>query len=148
MMIMAMLQQIAQTKSHHQAYQQDTEIKILTKDNVIDPHLGVTIEIGTITMAIKTGIGLAGQDPIHAVIATGVPLQVPHEEVIVGPITDPHTAAHHITEVQAHTATDKTPHTADPHHTEVFSRECSRSRPHTSQKHHHKTSARLSYSSD
>ena len=28
--------------------------------------------IGTITVTIKTGIGLAGQDPIHAVIDTGV----------------------------------------------------------------------------
>ena len=115
-----MLQQIAQTKSHHQVYQQDTEIIILTQDNVIDPHLGITIAIGTITMTIETGIGLAGRDPIHAAIDTGLTVPVTHEEVTQGPITNPHAAAHHITEVQAHTTTDETPHTADPHHAEVF----------------------------
>ena len=61
---MAMLQWIAQTKFHHQAYQQDTEITILTQEDVIDPHLKITIIIGTIPMTIKTGIGLAGPDPI------------------------------------------------------------------------------------
>ena len=120
MMIMAMSQQIAHTKSHHQAYQQDTEITILTQDTVIDPHLRITIKIGTITMTIETGIGLAGQDPIHAVIDMGVTVVVTHEEVILGPITDLHATAHHITEAQAHTTTAETPHTADPHHTEVF----------------------------
>ena len=69
-MIMSMLQQIAQTKCHCQAYQQDTEIPTLTQDNVIDPHLQITTEIGTITMTIETGIGLAGLDPIHTVTMT------------------------------------------------------------------------------
>ena len=118
-MIMATSQQIAQTKSHHQAYQQDTEITILTQDNVIDPHLGITIAIGTITMTIKTGIGLAGPDPTHAVTDTGVTVTMTHEEVILGPITDPYATVHHITEAQAHTTTDERPHTADPHHAEV-----------------------------
>ena len=86
---------------------------------MIDPHPRITIEKGTITMTIKTGIGLAGQDPIHAVIATGVPVEVPYEEVLLGPITNPHAATHHATEAQAHTATSKTPHTADTHHAEV-----------------------------
>ena len=119
-MIMAMLQQTAQTKYHHQAYQQDTAITILTQDDVIDPHLGIPIKIGTITMTTETGIGLAGPDPIHTIIDTGVTVAMTHEEVILGLITNPHATAHHIREVQAHTATDKTPHTADPHHTEVF----------------------------
>ena len=87
-MIIVTLQQIAQTKSHHQAYQQDTEITILTQDDMIDPHLRITIKIGTITVTIETGICLAGPDPIHAVIATGVPVEMPHEEVILGPIMD------------------------------------------------------------
>ena len=86
---------------------------------MIDPHLRITIKIGTITMTIETGIGLAGQDPIHAVIATGVPVEVPHEEVILGPITNPHATADHATEAQAHTITNETPHTADPRHAEV-----------------------------
>ena len=119
-MIMAMSQQIAQTKSHHQEYQQNTEITIVTQDDMIDPHLGITIEIGTITVTIKTGVGLAGQDPIYTVIDTEVTVAMTHKEVILGPITDPHTTAHHVTQTQAHTATNKTPHTADPHCTEVF----------------------------
>ena len=67
-------------------------------------------------MTIKTGIGLAGQDPIHAVIDTGVTVAMTHEEVILGPTTNPHSTAHPVTEAQAHTATNETPHTADPHH--------------------------------
>ena len=119
-MIMATLQQIAQTKSHHQVYQQDTKITILTQDNVMDPHLGITIEIGTITMTIETGIGLAGQDPIHAVIDTGVTVAMTHKEVILGPITNRHATAYHVTEAKHIPLTNETPHTADPHHTEVF----------------------------
>ena len=61
-----------------------------------------------------------------------------HKEVILGPITNTHPTAHHITEAQAHTITDKTPHTADPHHPGVF-QDCRRSRPHTLHKHPHKT---------
>ena len=55
-----MLQQIAQTKSHHQVHQQGTEITVLTQDDTIDPHLVITIEIGTIMMINETDIGLAG----------------------------------------------------------------------------------------
>ena len=88
---------------------------------MIDPYLGITIEMGTITMTIETGIGLAGPDPIHAVIGTGVTVAMTHEEVVLGPITNSHATAHHVTEAQAHTTTDETPHTADPHHAEVFS---------------------------
>ena len=59
-MSMTVLQQIAQTKSHHQVHQQGTEITVPTQDDAIDPHLAITIEIGTITMIIETDIGLAG----------------------------------------------------------------------------------------
>ena len=59
-MNMAMLQQIAQTKYHHQAHQQGTEVTIPTQDDVIDPHPTITIEIGTITMITGTDTGLAG----------------------------------------------------------------------------------------
>ena len=71
-------------------------------------------------MTIRTGIGLAGQHPIHAVIDTGVTVAMTHEEVILGTITDPHATAHHIIEAQTHTASSETPHTADPCHAEVF----------------------------
>ena len=114
-MIMATSQQIAQTKSHHQAYKPDTETTIITQDNVIGPPLGITIKIGTITMTIEISIDLAGEDPV-----TGVTVTVTHEEVALGPITNPHATAHHVTEAQTHTATNETPHAADPHHAEVF----------------------------
>ena len=88
---------------------------------MIDPHLAITIKIGTITVIIRRDIGLADRDPIPKVIATGIAVEVTHEGVIPGPITDPHTAAHHATETQVHTTTEETLHTEDPHHTEVFS---------------------------
>ena len=118
-MIMAMSQQIAQTQSHHQAYQEDTDITILTQDDMIDQHLRIATGIGTITVTIETGIGLAGPDPIHGVTDTRVTITVTHEEVTLSPITDPHATAHHSTEAQAHTTTDETLHTADLHHAEV-----------------------------
>ena len=78
------------------------------------------INVASITRTIETGIGLAGPDPIHTVIDTGVTVTMTHEEVILGHITDSHATAHHVTEVPAHTATNDIPHTADLHHTEVF----------------------------
>ena len=59
-MNISMSQQIAQTKSHHQVHVQGTEIPILTQDATIDPHLTMTIKIGTIIMIIETDIDLAG----------------------------------------------------------------------------------------
>ena len=118
-MTMAMLQQIALTKFHHQAYQQDTEITIFTQEDVIDAHHKITITVGTIIMTIKTGIGLAGPNPIPTATDIGVTATVTHEEVALDPITDHHATAHHATEVQAHIITNETPHTADPHHAEV-----------------------------
>ena len=70
-------------------------------------------------MTIETGIGLAGPNPIPTAIDTGVTVTVTHKEVSLDPLTDPHAAVHHATEVQAHTVTNETPHTADPHHAEV-----------------------------
>ena len=54
------------------------------------------------------------------VIATGVTVEATHKGVILGPTTDPHTTAHHATETQVLTTTNKTLHTEDLHHTEVF----------------------------
>ena len=93
-----------------------TGITVLTQDNAIDPHLTIIIMIGTIAMIIETDID---QDPSPAIIDTGVTVAMTHEEVVLGPITDPQASAHHTTEAQAHTATDETPHTADPNHAEV-----------------------------
>ena len=116
---MAMLQQIVPTKFCHQVYQQDTEIKTLAQEDIIDPHLKITIAIGIITVNIKTGIGLAGPNPTPATTDTGVTVTVTHTEVALDPITNPHAAAHHATEAQAHIVTNKMPHTTDPHHTKV-----------------------------
>ena len=69
-------------------------------------------------MTIETGIDLAGPNPIHTAIDTGVTVTLTNKEVALDPITDPHATVCHIT--GAHTITDETPHTAYPHHTEVF----------------------------
>ena len=119
-MNMAMWQQIAQTKSHCQVHWQGTEVPVLTQDTMIDLHLTISIEIGIITMIIKTDIGLAGWAPIPTVIDTGVTVEVTHKRVTPGNITDPHTPAHHATETQADITTNETLHTQDPHHTGVF----------------------------
>ena len=117
---MAMLLQIAQTKACHQIHPKDTEIPILTQDAVIDQPLAMTIETGTLVMTITTDIDLTGQDPIPAVIDTGVTVGVIHKGATPGHITDLHIAAHHATETPAHIAIDKTPHIEDPHQTKVF----------------------------
>ena len=119
-MNMAMLQQIAQTKSHHQVHLEGTEIPVPTQDTTIDPCLAMTIEIDTIAMIIKTDIDLAGRNPIPTVIDTGVIVKEIHEGVAPGHITDPHTAAHHATESQVHIATNRILQIEDRHHTEVF----------------------------
>ena len=85
---MSMLQQTAPTRFHPQAYQHNAET--ITLVDVIDPHLGVTIIIGTTTMTIA--------------------------EVTLDLFTDPHVAAHHATGGQAHTITVEMHHTTDPHH--------------------------------
>ena len=113
---MAMLQQIALTKLCHQAYQQDTEITTLKQEDMIDPHLEITIVIDIITVTIETGTGLAGPDPVPITPDLGVTVTVTLKEVTLDPITYAHATAHHATEAQAHIVTDKTPHTADPHH--------------------------------
>ena len=59
-MNMSMLQQIAQTKSHHQVHQQGMEIPIPAQDIKIDLHLAMTIETGTLAMIIETDIDLTG----------------------------------------------------------------------------------------
>ena len=70
-------------------------------------------------MTIEMGTGLAGPNPIPITTDIGVTMAVTHEEVTLDPITEPHTAAYHATEGQAHIVTNETPHTVDPHHAEV-----------------------------
>ena len=103
--IMAMSQQIAPTKSHLQAHQQDAGT---TPVDVIDQHLGVIITSGITTMTIEIGTGSAGLNLALIILGIGVTVTVTLTGVAVGPFTDPHTATHHATEAQAPTATTKT----------------------------------------
>ena len=116
-MIMAMLQQISPTKFCPQTYQHSTETT--TPENVIDPHLRITIMIDITTMTIEIGTGSADLNPTPIIPDIGVTVTVTLTEVTLDPITNPHAKAHHVMEAQAHTATDETPHTTDPHHTGV-----------------------------
>ena len=93
---MAMSQQIAPTKFHFQAYQQDAET--ITLVNVIDPHLRVTITIDITTVTIEIGIGSTDFNLAPIILDIGVTVTVTLTEVTLGPFTDPHTAAHHATE--------------------------------------------------
>ena len=114
---MATLQQIAPTKFHLQAYQQDAGTTTLV--DVIDQHLRVTITPGITTVTIEIGTGSADLDLAPIILDIGVTVAVTLTEVTLDPFTDPHAAAHHATEAQAHTTTAETHHTADPHHAGV-----------------------------
>ena len=86
-----------------------------TPEDMIDPHLGITIMIGITTMTIEIGTGSADLSPVPIIPDIGVTVAVTLTKVTLDPITNPHATAHHATEAQAHTVTDGTPHTADPH---------------------------------
>ena len=71
-------------------------------------------------MTVKIGTGSADLNLAPIIPDIGVTVAVTLTEVALDSFTDPHTAAHHATEAQAHTITDETLHTADHHHTGVF----------------------------
>ena len=96
MIIMATLQQIALTKFHLQAYQQDVGTTTLV--DMIDHHLGVTITPGITTVTIEIGTGSADLDLTPIILDTGVTVAVTLAEVTLDPFTDPHTTAYHATE--------------------------------------------------
>ena len=98
-------------------YQHDAETTTL--EDMIDPHLGVTIMIGITTVTIEIGTGSADLDLTPIILDIGVTVTVTLAEVTLDPFTNPHATAHHTTEAQAHTVTNKTCHTTDPHHTGV-----------------------------
>ena len=114
---MAMSQQIALTKFHIQAYQQDAET--ITLVDMIDPNLGVTFTKGITTMTIDIDTGSADLNLAPIILDTGVIVAVTLTEVALDLSTDPHATAHHATESRAHTITAKTHHTADLHHVGV-----------------------------
>ena len=85
---MATLQQIAPTKFHLQAYQQDAGTTTLV--DVIDQHLGVTITLGITTVTIEIGTGSADLDLAPIILDIGVTVTVTLTEVTLDPFTDPH----------------------------------------------------------
>ena len=95
-MIMVMSQQIAPTKFCSQAYQHKAETTTL--EDVIDPHLRVTIMIAITTVTIEIGIGSADLDLAPIILDIGVTVAVNLAEVTLDPFNNPHNAAHHDTE--------------------------------------------------
>ena len=111
--IMGTSQQIAPTKSHLQAHQQDTGTTLV---DMIDQHLRVIITPGITTMTIGIDTGSADVNLTPITLDIGVTVVVTLAEVTLDPFTDPHATAHHAPEAQAHTTTAETYHTADPEH--------------------------------
>ena len=114
---MATLQQIALTKFHLQAYQQDAGTTTLV--DMIDQHLGLIITPGIIIMTIGIGTGSADLNLAPIILDIGVTAAVTLTGVTLDPFTDPHATAHHATEARAHTTTAETCHTTDPDHAGV-----------------------------
>ena len=114
---MGMLQWIAPTKSHLQACQQDAGTT--TPVDMIDQHLGVIITPGITNVTIGIDTGSANLNLAPIILDIGVTVAMILAEVALDPFTNPHAAAHHATEAQAHTTTAKTHHTTDTHHTGV-----------------------------
>ena len=112
--IMDTLQQIALTKYHLQAHQQDSGTKPLA--DVTDQHLKIVATPGIPTMPIETGTDSVNLDLTHLTLDIGVTVTVILTEAILDHFTGPHAVALHTTGVQAHTATAKTHHIADPPH--------------------------------
>ena len=103
--------------SYLQACQQDTGTTTLL--DMIDKHLRVIITPGITTLTIMIGTGSVDLDLTPKILDIGVTVIVTLAEVTLDPFTNPHAAAHHATEGQAHTTTAETHHTADPHHAGV-----------------------------
>ena len=109
---MDMSQQIALTKSHLQAHQQNAGTRPIV--GMTDQHLRVIT-----TMTIEIGTDSVDLNLAHITLDIGVTATVILTEVALDPFTSPCIIAHHATEAQAHTTTTETHHTADPHHTEI-----------------------------
>ena len=94
--IMGTLQQIAPTKSHLQAQQQDAGTTTLV--GMIDQHLRVTIRPGITTVTIGIGTGLVDLNLTPITLDIGVTVTVIHTEVSLDPFTSPRAIAHCTTE--------------------------------------------------
>ena len=115
---MDMLQQIALTKYHLQAHQQDAETTSLI--DMTDQHLGTIVTPDVLTMTIGTGTDSVDLDLTHITLDIGVTVAVTPTEDILDYFTGLRTIAPCITGAPAHTATAVTHHIADPHHTYIL----------------------------
>ena len=111
------LQQIALTKCHLQAHQQDAGTTPLV--GMTGQHLGIIATPSIPTLTIGTGTDPVDLDLAHITLDIGVTVTVTPAKVILDHFTGPHTIALCATGAQAHTATVKTHHITDPHHTEI-----------------------------
>ena len=115
--IMDMSQQIALTKYHLQAYQQDAETTSLV--DMTDLYLGIIATPGMPTMTIGTDTDSVNLNLADITLDIGVTVAVSPTEVILDHLTGPHTIAFCATGAPAHTATAETHHIAGPHHAEI-----------------------------
>ena len=115
--IMDTSQQIALTKYHLQAHQQDAGTTPLV--GMTDQHLEIITTPGITTMTIGIGTDSVNLDLTHITLDIGVTVAVILTEVALDPFTSPHAITHHATGAPAHTATAKIHHIADPHHAGV-----------------------------
>ena len=106
--IMDTSQQIALTKYHLQAHQQDAGTTPLV--GMTDQHLDIIATPGIPTVTIGTGTDSANLDLAHITLYIGVTVAVTLAEVVLDHFTGPHTVALPATEAQAHTTTTKTHH--------------------------------------
>ena len=143
--IMDTSQQIALTKYHLQAHQQDAGTTPLV--GMTDQHLRIIATPGGTTMTIGTGTDSVNLDLTHITLDIGVTVTVTLTEVILDHFTGPHAIALCATGAPAHTTTGQdTPHCRSSS-CRNFSQDDSRSRTHKSNKHHYKPSQRSSSSS-
>ena len=115
--IMDTLQQIALTKSHLQAHQQDAGTTPIV--GMTDQHLRVITTPGITTMTIEIGTDSVDLNFANITLDIGVTAAVILTKVTLNSFTSLCIVAHCTTEAQAHTATAKTHHTTDPHHAEI-----------------------------
>ena len=115
--IMDTSQQIALTKYHLQAHQQDAGTTPLV--GMTDQHLRIVATPDITTMNIGTGTDSVNLNLAHITLDIGVIVAVTLAEVILDHFTSPHTIALHATGAPAHIATAKTHHIAHPHHTGI-----------------------------
>ena len=112
--IMDMLQQIALTKYHLQAHQQDARTTPLV--GMTDQHLRILTTPGITTVTIGIGTDSVDLDLTPITLDIGITVAVILTEVALDPFTGLHAIAHHATGAPAHTTTTEMHHIADTHH--------------------------------